>query len=211
MTTKRRYDLSPNYISMLDLLTGALAAFLILFVMVNQKSKTETQDSKQELAEKILAQEKIIEQQNEKLRSLNQQIVQLQQQEAVPEESEKVSVKSGEKFVLRNIHFYPGTSEITYDSHEYLKEVASHLKKENSYFLIQGHVNAPGSSCKKNSARFNTLSLDRAKAVQTFFESHGISKSNMRVDGAGCSQMIYPYAVTEREQTANRRVEILFR
>ncbi len=211
---RNRPDTNTTFISMLDLLTGALAAFLILFVMVDKNENIDTSDSVEKLTEIVEIQQKVIENQNEKLEELSQEVFDLSEMKEKMSALEKaeppynLSSESGAKFALKNLHFYGGTSDLTVDSIEHLKEVADYLKKKNVSFLIEGHVNAPGTSCRENLNNHESLSEDRAKTVFKYFVDQGIAPQKMRHAGAGCSKMVYPYASNEREREANRRVEI---
>lgn len=211
MLSRKRSTENINYISMLDLLTGALAAFVILYVIVNQKTAVEKNEQTEKLESKVTELKKIINEQNQILASLNQEITNLEKlkSDSQSETSKnELSATPGQKFVLRNIHFYPGTSEIIYDSFEYLKEVADFLKKQNVSFLIEGHTHALASKCAKDKADHEKVSLARSKAVFETFVKYGVPANKMRFDGLGCTKLINPYATTEAERTSNRRVEI---
>lgn len=210
MLSRKRSSDSINYVSMLDLLTGALAAFVILYVIVNQKTSVEKNEQTEKLEAKVTELKKIINDQNQVLSSLNQKVTEIEKsKQAEPVENKnELSASPGQKFTLRNIHFYPGTSEIIYDSFEYLKEVADFLKQQKVSFLIEGHTHALASKCASEKTHHDRLSLARSKSVYDAFIKFGVSGSNMRYDGVGCSKLINPAATTEAERTANRRVEI---
>lgn len=211
MLSKKRSSDNINYVSMLDLLTGALAAFVILYVIVNQKTSVEKNEQTEKLEIKVTELKKIINEQNQVLASLNQKVTEIEQTQKQVEDTKsenELSASPGHKFTLRNIHFYPGTSEIIYDSFEYLKEVADFLKQQNVSFLIEGHTHALASKCASDKANHDKVSLARSKAVYEAFIKYGISASRMRYDGMGCSKLVNPTAMTEAERTANRRVEI---
>jgi outer membrane protein OmpA-like peptidoglycan-associated protein len=83
------------------------------------------------------------------------------------------------------------------------------LRLNPSYTIeVGGHINAP-SSIKVTPASYSfKLSTDRAQAVVTYLSEHGIASSRMKAVGYGNWKMVYPDPITEKQQTANRRVEI---
>lgn len=174
----KRNNFAPNHISMLDLLSSALAAVIILFVMIPQEEGGASEKAAQELS------------------------------------LEDDGAESGQRFILRNIHFHGGTSELLPDSRTHLKEVAEYfLRNDHLNFTIEGHANNLYSDADEDS--LVELSSDRAQKVFRVFLSLGVARERMQYVGKGSSEMIITdedISITEAsyENTAiNRRVEIL--
>lgn len=119
---------------------------------------------------------------------------------------EKTWVK-GDKINLENLLFYPNKSMFLEESYAELNELFLLLDKQKHLAIsIKGHVNGPN---HKNSAEFQLLSENRAKAVYDYLIKKGIPASRLTFSGYGNTQMIFPNAQNEEEMKKNRRVEIL--
>lgn len=174
---KRNESFTPNYLSMLDLLSSALAAVILLFVMTPQ-SKDQTQTLDPTLSK---------------------------------------SPQRGEKFLLKNINFYPGSTTLLPDSEDYIKEqLIPYLKKQTRLrFRLIGHSN--GVSSRGNAAdikELEDLSLFRARTVARLLSVSGIDESKISYEGRGAREMIDtvipPGADVNITGGKNRRVELLF-
>jgi OmpA-OmpF porin, OOP family len=62
---------------------------------------------------------------------------------------------------------------------------------------IQGHVNCPLNNCSYSPASLQTLSNERAQAVQNYLINKGIAQNRMTSKGFSNSKMVYPNATTE--------------
>jgi outer membrane protein OmpA-like peptidoglycan-associated protein len=71
---------------------------------------------------------------------------------------------------------------------------------------IEGHVHRPGKPVEDSENQ--NLSEYRAKRVYDYLIKKGIEKERMSTIGFSNKYMIYPNAVSEKEASANRRVEI---
>lgn len=89
MAIKRKEHIQISYISMLDLLTGALAAFIILFVMINQKNDNEQAETNANTDQKQIELEKVILSQNEIIKKLKENITTLGSEKKLEELTEQ--------------------------------------------------------------------------------------------------------------------------
>lgn len=102
------------------------------------------------------------------------------------------------EFVKASADLIPGTESILIRVKDFLI-LNSDVKIE-----IQGHVNNEG----KESLSSRKLSEKRAKTIMKYFIKSGINKDRMRVKGFGSDHPIFTNPKNDREQQANRRVEI---
>ena len=111
------------------------------------------------------------------------------------------TAKVGDKLVLQNISFHPGTPEILHVSYKTLEELLTTLKKHPSLNIcIEGHV-----CCDIDYD--NSLSRERSLAVYFYLVENGIEEKRLSFKGFGNTQPI----TQERnavERQINRRVEI---
>ncbi len=118
-------------------------------------------------------------------------------------------LKSGQKFNLNNLIFYPNKPKFIKSSLTELNHLFVLLKTNPSLIIvIQGHVNGPQ---QKNSLEFQKLSENRAKAVYSFLLKKGIEAKRLSHIGFGNTKMLYPKPKNEREMKKNRRVEIVIK
>jgi outer membrane protein OmpA-like peptidoglycan-associated protein len=115
-------------------------------------------------------------------------------------------IKVGSKVALTDIKFKGDAAAILATSKPALDNLTSFMKTNNSITVeVGGHVNAPGSKNKKG---HKVLSKARAEAVYTYLVSSGISASRIKYKGYGNTQMAYPMPNNDKEEEANRRVEV---
>lgn len=119
-------------------------------------------------------------------------------------------IEKGTKLTLKNMHFYSGSASFLRESYETLRNLLEIMKENPSLKIaIHGHVNQPYQWKRRSSEEYlQTLSERRAEAVKRYLTRRGISEDRMITEGFSNREMIYPYAETEEEQSANRRVEI---
>lgn len=121
-------------------------------------------------------------------------------------------LEAGGKYNLGNINFYPSSPSILPQSFPSV-EALFKLMERNKKMIIQveGHVNAPNNNEQAKEripGEFQKLSDERAAAIRDYLITKGISKERISAIGLGASGMLFPDATTEKEQIANRRVEI---
>lgn len=111
-------------------------------------------------------------------------------------------IEVGEIFILENIYFETGKSELLQSSHSELEKLSElFLKYPQLEVEISGHTDSTG-----NQNENLILSEGRAKAVVDFLISKGISKEKLNFKGYGSNQPIANNE-TEEGRQQNRRVE----
>lgn len=107
------------------------------------------------------------------------------------------------------IFFYGGRATILPKSREELNRLKAFVERNKSLELeIAGHVNVPHEPPVPKSSQHYQLSESRAKVVKAFLIEQGVDASRITAKGYGNSQMLFPEAVSEKEQARNRRVEV---
>ncbi len=174
---KRNESFTPNYLSMLDLLSSALAAVILLFVMTPQS--------------------------NDKSQTLDPKL--------------SKSPQRGEKFILKNINFYSGSSILLPDSESYvIEQLVPYLKKQrNRKFRLIGHANGVGMPRTPEIIKeHEDVSYFRARAVARLLSKNGIDESKISYEGRGAREMIDTVILPGMDSNVaggkNRRVELLF-
>jgi outer membrane protein OmpA-like peptidoglycan-associated protein len=134
-------------------------------------------------------------------------------------------LKDGGKYVLKNMNFVGDTSQLISSSVSSLFALYKVMKKNTSLVIrIEGHVNWPTRFNTLNNERprashwypprmnqkqFNQwLSEERAKTVYNYLVNKGIDPKRLSTIGYGSERMLFPDAMDEADQEANRRVEI---
>lgn len=110
---------------------------------------------------------------------------------------------SGEKsFVLDQVFFATGQSEILPSSFEQLDKLVNYLKENPTIEIqIEGHTDTVGDSTLNKK-----LSLDRAFRVREYLISKGISGKRLKFSGKGDTEPLVSND-TEENRQKNRRVE----
>jgi outer membrane protein OmpA-like peptidoglycan-associated protein len=117
----------------------------------------------------------------------------------------KLVTKYYENYVLQNVSFKTGSSELTPESYPACDElIARLLKTPQSYVEIAGHSDNQGDP-QKNMA----LSQARANSVRDYLISKGIPKNQIYSKGYGQRLPIYPNE-NEEGRRKNRRIEVRF-
>jgi len=115
-------------------------------------------------------------------------------------------LKKGKRMVLKNINFYGDKAVPLPSSKPSFKRLLRLMKANDSLIIgIEGHTNG----CNKGFEFSQQLSTNRAKMVRSFLTKSGIDSSRVSAVGLNCSQMLYPNAKSEKEQSLNRRVEFV--
>lgn len=115
----------------------------------------------------------------------------------------------GEVATIKNL-FYVGNEAILLPGSQpempkilRFMQINTHLKVE-----IAGHVNYPNRPPVTKQTSEWDLSVRRAKMVYDYLLENDIPVEQLSYQGYGNHEMVYPKAMTEIEQAANRRVEI---
>lgn len=115
----------------------------------------------------------------------------------------------GEIATIDNL-FYVGNQAVLLKKSEpempkvlHFMQINPHLKVE-----IAGHVNYPNQPPVTEETFEWNLSVRRAKMVYDYLIENGIPAEQLRFQGYGNHEMVYPRARSSAEQAANRRVEI---
>ena len=115
------------------------------------------------------------------------------------------SVSVGKVLKIDRIEFVKGSADLIPGTESILIRVKDFLVLNSDVNIeIQGHVNNEG----KESLSTRKLSAKRGKTIMKYFIKSGINKDRMTVKGYGSDFPIYPTPKNDREQQANRRVEI---
>jgi len=118
-------------------------------------------------------------------------------------------IREGMQLTLKEINFQPGSPEFLRSTYPKLDETLSLLRQYPSLVVeLQGHVNGVGIANCEEDEFSNELSWQRARNVKKYMVDRGIPEERMEVKGFGCTQMLFPRAVSELEMAANRRVEL---
>jgi outer membrane protein OmpA-like peptidoglycan-associated protein len=111
----------------------------------------------------------------------------------------------GKTMKIEEIEFEAGTAEVSQDSKDELDRLTHFLLLNSEIEIeIQGHVYAVG----ENTISTQKMSEERAKAIMKYLITSGVSKSRLTAVGYGNTKPIYADAENEKQQQANRRVEI---
>lgn len=114
-------------------------------------------------------------------------------------------VSQGKTLKIDKIEFVRGTADIIPGTESILKRVKDFLVLNAGIKIeIQGHVNDEGGEKLTTKG----LSKRRAKKVMRYFIQSGVSRDRLRHVGFGNQKPIYSTPKTDREEQANRRVEI---
>lgn len=115
-------------------------------------------------------------------------------------------IQPGQKVNLKKIQFYGNRADFLPSARSALKALLQFMEQNPTVVIeIEGHVNGPG---QRNSTRYKDLSLARANAVKDYLIQNKIAASRLKFKGYGNSQMLFPAPKSEKQQSANRRVEI---
>lgn len=123
-------------------------------------------------------------------------------------------LKTGAKNPLGNINFIGGSPTLLPESYPSVEALYRLMAKNKKLvILIEGHVNNPRGGSQSGFSesfpgQFQELSENRAETVRDYLLKGGIAPERVSIIGMAAREMLYPYAKTEAEQKANRRVEI---
>ncbi|TDQ15273.1 outer membrane protein OmpA-like peptidoglycan-associated protein [Algoriphagus boseongensis] len=116
---------------------------------------------------------------------------------------ELTPVASGEEFVFENVFFEFDKYDLKPESLSSLKRLVKFLQENpNVNILVSGHTDNIGSA-----AYNKTLSLQRAKSVQTYLVKEGLHQGRILVEGKGDAEPMVPN-INPANQALNRRITI---
>lgn len=135
---------------------------------------------------------------------MDKQRKQLEQQ--LPEGTQVESINDGQAIKVvfdSGLLFNTNSSTLSSASRADLKTFADNLKQNGDTVLeIIGHTDSTG-----NDKINDPLSLNRAKSVQNFLESQGVSSHRMSYDGRGSKEPVASNSTADGKRK-NRRVEV---
>lgn len=114
-------------------------------------------------------------------------------------------LKKGNNDFLPKIYFDPNSDNINSNSSTDLERLHRLLKQNQQLeIILEGHSNGfyPSNDVDK------ALSESRAEKVKAWLVDKGVDEKRIGIRGLGSNKMIYPYAENEKQEGANRRVEI---
>ncbi|MGB0422698.1 MAG: OmpA family protein [Flavobacteriales bacterium] len=128
-------------------------------------------------------------------------------------------LSAGTNFNLSNIFFHGNSALYKDGSKESLEELLHFMNNTNAKIMLEGHVNGNmGKRYLKKAAKSNPertayknatdLSLARAESVKRYLVENGIDPSRIVCIGKGGKEKIYKKPKNQKENSANRRIEI---
>ncbi|MBK8701322.1 MAG: OmpA family protein [Saprospiraceae bacterium] len=109
---------------------------------------------------------------------------------------------------FKSINFYGNKNIIIPRSQHALENLGRQIEINKKFcFEIQGHVNAPGVPASM-AYQYMDLSISRAGRIYGWLQERGIDAGRMVANGYAHVKMLYPNSRDEKEQQANRRIEI---
>lgn len=118
-------------------------------------------------------------------------------------------VKEGEKVDIENLYFVGNQAVLLERSEPELPKVLRFMEiNDNIKIEIAGHINRPNSPPVGVESWDYDLSRRRALLVYNYLIDNGISADRLTYKAYGNWEMRFPRATSEKEQAANRRVEI---
>lgn len=122
------------------------------------------------------------------------------------------TLKIGNKYKVGQINFLPNSDVPLTNAQVSINNLVELMKRNPKLeIIIEGHVNgvdARGLLEVEETERHNKLSVARAEKIAGYLTEAGIHSTRFSTIGYGSNQMLFPKAVTDKEQSANRRVEV---
>lgn len=116
------------------------------------------------------------------------------------------NLAKGKRTKLHNINFVGDQAVFLKGATPTLKRLARLMKKNPLLVIhIEGHTNG----CSKGQSFSQTLSENRAIAVEDYLVLKGISTSRVSTEGLNCKYLLYAVDSSPEKQSLNRRVEII--
>lgn len=114
-------------------------------------------------------------------------------------------LKKGNNDFLPKIYFDANASNISTSSFSKLENIYRLMMYNRQMeIILEGHSNGFYPSSEVD----NILSKERAEKVKEWLVNKGIGAKRIEIKGFGSNKMVFPYAENEKEESANRRVEI---
>lgn len=140
---------------------------------------------------------------------LQSQMMRIKPGEKVEVNVELPPVKEGEKVDIQNLYFVGNEAILLKKSEPELPKILKFMQiNDNIKIEIAGHINRPNSPPVDVESWDYNLSRRRALLVYNYLIENGISEDRLTYNAYGNWEMRYPHATSEKEQSANRRVEI---
>lgn len=115
----------------------------------------------------------------------------------------EIRYKLPESIVLEDLHFASGRFNIQKESYPVLDQLAEYLiRKKTLKIRVEGHTDSDGSETSNK-----TLSENRAQAVKSYLEKHGVPTGLIDAKGLGEENPIADN-LTSKGKASNRRTEI---
>ncbi|MEZ4984851.1 MAG: OmpA family protein [Saprospiraceae bacterium] len=128
---------------------------------------------------------------------------------AIPMEVPLLRVTQGAQIDLPNLFFYGNRDVLLPRSLPELPKIKRFMDINPKVKVeIAGHMNQPNKPPVKENTSEWQLSVARAKAIYQYLIDAGVAPERVTYKGYGNHQMRFPYATSEKDQEANRRVEI---
>jgi len=121
----------------------------------------------------------------------------------------------GKKFVLKNLIFYRGTSNIQKRSQSSLRALLRFLKENPKIEVeIQGHLCCNAGEYQPDKSKVvplgsTNLSTKRARLVYKYLVRHGIKNKRLTYHGYGFQTPLYYPEINKKNKSLNKRVEIV--
>jgi outer membrane protein OmpA-like peptidoglycan-associated protein len=129
------------------------------------------------------------------------------------QEKSLAELEANETVALKDILFEEGTDNLLDESYPELEKLAAFLLGNNSVKIqIEGHIccmKDPGKTDVTAPGSNSPLSELRARKVYLYLISKGVYGGRLKVLGLGNTKPLVSPEVTEADQEANRRVEIM--
>ncbi len=119
------------------------------------------------------------------------------------------SAKAGVKLPVKRLHFLGGQAVLRPKSVPELYRLRRFMQLNAGLVItIHGHVNVPNSPPVSKNSESYQLSEARARYIYDYLTEQGIAPARLSWAAHGNWEMLYPKAISEGQQAANRRVEI---
>lgn len=117
--------------------------------------------------------------------------------------------KAGAKLPVKRLHFLGGQAVLRPKSVPELHRLRRFMQLNAGLGItIHGHVNVPNSPPVSEDSESYQLSEARARYIYDYLTEQGIDPARLSWEAHGNWEMLYPKAVSQGQQAANRRVEI---
>lgn len=132
----------------------------------------------------------------------------------------ETTTSEGTSFSVQSIYFHGNSAVYKKSAEEALDELLLYMKEHEIRIRIEGHVNGEfGKRYMKEIERSNPerigyknaedLSLARANSIKRFLVENGIDPSRIECVGKGGKFPVHKKPKNEKENAANRRIEII--